>query len=527
MSTGKIELSVGVVKYVDPNEIITEEEYNYIKNKVPELDGRVGIIEDEIEEINTSLEHNMNKKIIVNVSQFGAKGDGITNDTQAINDAINYVSTRGGQVVFDNKEYRVSKILVKSNVEIVGNNATLKQIDGVTSLDHILAFSAGVQNIKVSNINIDGNRVINKNIYIAGINFLTCSNITLENINVKNVSGDGIFFGYVGQLANNIKMKNVKVENSSRNEIVFSNCKNIVCDNFTIISNDAFSSTFEFEKHDTTEILENIHLNNFTVTTGIEPVKLLTNAKYGDMKNIKLSNITLTGEKSYISCMDFNNIEFENINAKHIEFTDCNNLIITKCKLNKLLVSQLNYTSKNVLISKNTLNDSNNFGLSLSKVEDVSVSENIIKDNTTSGVLISYECKNVKVNDNIITNNDYAVEFVSNTHDNIIIENNVTTGNKTGDFKNITVTKSLINNNTSTKHKYTFISPNGVGYHSLEYDNNYALTFGAFFHAKRLALTDKYNNGYDVIPNGSIYEDKTDGKLKYKNLSGEIHTLSN
>ena len=30
MSTGKIELSVGAVKYVDPNEIITEEEYNYI-----------------------------------------------------------------------------------------------------------------------------------------------------------------------------------------------------------------------------------------------------------------------------------------------------------------------------------------------------------------------------------------------------------------------------------------------------------------------------------------------------------------
>ena len=57
MSTGKIELSVGAVKYVDPNEMITEEEYNYIKNKVPELDGRVGDIEDEIEEINLSLDN--------------------------------------------------------------------------------------------------------------------------------------------------------------------------------------------------------------------------------------------------------------------------------------------------------------------------------------------------------------------------------------------------------------------------------------------------------------------------------------
>lgn len=31
-------LSVGAIKYVDPNEIITEEEFNYIINKVPELE---------------------------------------------------------------------------------------------------------------------------------------------------------------------------------------------------------------------------------------------------------------------------------------------------------------------------------------------------------------------------------------------------------------------------------------------------------------------------------------------------------
>ena len=62
MSTRKIELSVGAVKYVDPNEIITEEEYNYIKNKVPELNGRVGDIENEIDEINSSLDNIENEK---------------------------------------------------------------------------------------------------------------------------------------------------------------------------------------------------------------------------------------------------------------------------------------------------------------------------------------------------------------------------------------------------------------------------------------------------------------------------------
>ena len=56
MSTGKIELSVGAVKYVDTNKMITEEEYNYIKNKVPELDERVGIIEGEIDTIDNEIQ---------------------------------------------------------------------------------------------------------------------------------------------------------------------------------------------------------------------------------------------------------------------------------------------------------------------------------------------------------------------------------------------------------------------------------------------------------------------------------------
>ena len=66
-------LSVGAVKYVDPNEIITEEEYNYIKNKTPELNGRVGVIEgeintinNEIEEINSSLDNKADKSDVDN-----------------------------------------------------------------------------------------------------------------------------------------------------------------------------------------------------------------------------------------------------------------------------------------------------------------------------------------------------------------------------------------------------------------------------------------------------------------------------
>lgn len=49
-------LSVGAVKIVDTNGLITEEELNYINNKIAELDESVSVIENEIEEINSSME---------------------------------------------------------------------------------------------------------------------------------------------------------------------------------------------------------------------------------------------------------------------------------------------------------------------------------------------------------------------------------------------------------------------------------------------------------------------------------------
>ena len=59
MSTGKIELSVGAI--ANKYEIFTEEELYNINVKVPELDERVVNIEDEIEEINSSLEDTTNE----------------------------------------------------------------------------------------------------------------------------------------------------------------------------------------------------------------------------------------------------------------------------------------------------------------------------------------------------------------------------------------------------------------------------------------------------------------------------------
>ncbi len=64
---------------------------------------------------------------------FNAKGDGITNDREAIQSAIDYVYSNGGGTVTldENKTFLSSGIVIKSNVNLhFGNNSVLKQIKG-------------------------------------------------------------------------------------------------------------------------------------------------------------------------------------------------------------------------------------------------------------------------------------------------------------------------------------------------------------------------------------------------------------
>ena len=102
MSTGKIELSVGAVKIANKYEIFTEEEVDIINNKIPELDRRAYDIEDDIEEINSSLETiksekatksevDFERKRIDNLSKLGEGST--TGDAELIDGRIAYDGT--------------------------------------------------------------------------------------------------------------------------------------------------------------------------------------------------------------------------------------------------------------------------------------------------------------------------------------------------------------------------------------------------------------------------------------------------
>ena len=177
-------LSVGAVKYANPNEIITEAEYNYIKNKVPELDNRVGVIE----EINSSLD---NKTSFYNTDDDNV--DKTTVKTKTTAPTVNNVNLAG-------------KLLLGVNRRWVGYD--LKDINGV--------YGKLGDGTKISNIFITDSNATEDHRYPD--NFSNAKSIFCESKDTAFRWGK-IEDSYIANMVNGLSLKNVSYATIDNNTI--------------------------------------------------------------------------------------------------------------------------------------------------------------------------------------------------------------------------------------------------------------------------------------------------------------------
>ena len=136
-------LSVGTVKIANKYEIFTEEEVDAINNKIPELDERVGNIESDIEEINSSLDNieiiKADKTTTNNIQQqvnnlvLGAVGDG--NNAEIIQARGEFTTLNGRLDFMDSSHLKnTSANLVNSYLSkgVNTNGVTIEKIDEIT-----------------------------------------------------------------------------------------------------------------------------------------------------------------------------------------------------------------------------------------------------------------------------------------------------------------------------------------------------------------------------------------------------------
>lgn len=147
---------------------------------------------DEITSQMNDIMNNITNEI--NIKMFGAIGDGIIDDTKALNDAFNYVFQNGGKLVSDsNKVYCTTTGIninttkgVKSTIDFKGSAIKLTKnstygfkIDG-SDMDYFEKVK-GVR-IKIKDMEIDVSKFAETAMYFKNLEGIRCESIILNNI---------------------------------------------------------------------------------------------------------------------------------------------------------------------------------------------------------------------------------------------------------------------------------------------------------------------------------------------------------
>lgn len=164
----------------------------------------------------------------ISVKSYGAKGDGVTDDTNAIKSALNeLVPAVGGTIYFPTGTYIISEtILIGGNVTIYGDgvfNSLIKLADNsncdiISNGENTIMYY-----IKIHDIGLDGNA--QNNTSGSGILLHNASDSQIYNVRIANFKDDGIHF-----TANNYSLAPMIYNCFIRGENDYTTGSGIFCD---------------------------------------------------------------------------------------------------------------------------------------------------------------------------------------------------------------------------------------------------------------------------------------------------------
>ena len=307
--------------------LINDVLFQNIQNDIETINTQLNVIEtnhlNDIESINTKLSNDIETNNLqldniktnhldVNIRDFGAKCDGITDDTEAIKKAINKIKENNGKSSLD---LSFGTILISENivipplVKIYGRGiykTTIKAKEGVSILLDIT--SDGIYNNEFYDFTIDGSNITNiKGIYFneknASINDENCKfeNILIvnctdpliigsnnrgnrfDNINIEHCV-NGLILNGTDNLLNNITISSITnngIELNGANNHV-SMCKVFYADKVGCIVNGNINVIdIEVQENGLNGIEINGYLNNVNILAD-------TNGRISPSHNIKI-----------------------------------------------------------------------------------------------------------------------------------------------------------------------------------------------------------------------------------------------
>ena len=154
----------------------------------------------------------------VSVKDYGAVGDGTTDDTAAIQAAV----TAASQVFIPPGTYKISSaIVLPANVELYGNgDASVLKLYANTVMLSVLTSSVTIRDLK-----IDGNsgaytNVSNNAVYVNWTGSAQ-SRVVIKRVTIRNIAGAGVIaLGVSGTPSSDIRIEGNDIENTGTHGII-------------------------------------------------------------------------------------------------------------------------------------------------------------------------------------------------------------------------------------------------------------------------------------------------------------------
>jgi hypothetical protein len=335
------------------------------------------------------------------VKSFGAKGDGTTDDTTAIQNAYNSL-TNGGTLFFPVGNYKVTSTLNfnKSNVNLVGV--------GSSSVIKIL-----------SNQLADGTRIRINN----------CSNVFIRDLKFSEINPTLIrsnVYGTLGlEVVSNLSIENVTIDGSNGVGIHGMNCQNVVVSKCMVINTKA--DGIHFQRGSKNIKVINCYLNN----NADDCIAFVSHAPdvYGSCDGFEAYGNTVGGNVTTGSglCAD------GSINVK-IHDNVIKNTILSGVRINTLTENGTTAYPANVEVYDNTITNSGTGSSGNRDAITVSFSNHVtIRNNnfiTATGGITATGCEGIiKIHDNrgISTTTRFiwiSTKATNNTLAEITVKNN-------------------------------------------------------------------------------------------------------
>jgi parallel beta-helix repeat protein len=372
----------------------------------------------------------------VSVKDFGAVGNGIDDDTDAVQAALNYIgSIGGGEVIIPAGTYMIAAntfaggddygLVVSDNTTITMNAGTIMKAITTSDGNYRIFSIVDKSNITINGGILYGDQETHPTSTEAGfgIGILGSTDIYINNVTATQFKGDGIYVGYSTPTpySQRVHITNCRVFTNYRNGIALTGCIDSSISGGAVYDHLTYAGVGIDLEPDASRIVQNITVANVNLFDNLFNVGIQRTA--GNGATLEKINITSNTMREATSA------QVQITNAEHVN------------------------------VVGNTMSNGSNFGIYVLHSSYVNIASNESQSHTSNGFVYATNTSGTTSFINItgnVSRSDYClvnlVGSVGFTVDDVLIANNICNGASdavlSNRAKNVSVVSNSIGNSS-------------------------------------------------------------------------------